>query len=73
MDAEKIASQQIARAAAEGVAIALAARNFPDDLEAGRPIVVGFFPKELYAVTLEQDVASGQFTVKNIEPHQIDR
>ncbi|WP_335935067.1 hypothetical protein [Streptomyces sp. PTD5-9] len=70
MDAQRIAPEQIARAAAEGVAIALAARNISGDIESLRPVVAGYFPDALFEVTLERDAATGGFQVRNIEPHQ---
>lgn len=70
MDAETIASEQLARAAAQGVAIALAARNFSGDLGSTGPIVAGRFPRDLFEVTLERDATSGVFAVKSIRPHQ---
>ncbi|MEU2027143.1 hypothetical protein ABZ565_34205 [Streptomyces sp. NPDC016469] len=70
MNTEKISPDQIARAAAEGVAIALAARNIPGDIESRGPIVAGFFPEALFEVMLERDAATGGFQVNSIEPYQ---
>lgn len=69
MDVDRIPAEQIARAAAQGVAIALSARNFSGDLEARGPIVMGNFPEELFQVSLERD-ASGGFVVKSIQPYR---
>ncbi|WP_330324577.1 hypothetical protein [Streptomyces pseudovenezuelae] len=70
MNSETIASEQLAKAAAQGIAIALAAREFSGDLESEGPIVAGHFPKNMFEVTLERDAASGEFAVKNIQPQQ---
>ncbi|MGX2993032.1 hypothetical protein JNUCC64_01855 [Streptomyces sp. JNUCC 64] len=69
---ERIAPDQVAKAAAEGVAIALAARNFSDDVEARGPILVGYFPDALFEVSFARDEVTGQFAVQNIQPRQFN-
>jgi hypothetical protein len=73
MSDERIAPEHIARAAAEGVAIALAARNMPSDIESRGPVVAGYFPDALFEVMLERDATTGGFQVKSIEPHRPGR
>lgn len=71
--AERIKAEQIARAAAQGVAIALSARSVSgdlDDLGTLGPIVMGNFPEELFEVTLERDAASGEISVKSLRPQK---
>ncbi|MEU4039081.1 hypothetical protein [Streptomyces collinus] len=70
MNDEAIGPEQIARAAAEGVAIALAARNVPSDLEFQGPIVAGNFPHALFEVRLERNEANGGIQVRSVEPYK---
>ncbi|MEV7442807.1 hypothetical protein AB0O22_16895 [Streptomyces sp. NPDC091204] len=75
MSAEQILPEELARAAAEGVAIALGARNAPDDMEPLSIIVGGTFPghgghPKLFEVTLKGDANAGGFQVEAIQPHQ---
>jgi hypothetical protein len=70
MGPENINAEQVARAAAQGVAIALSARQESDDLNfgLGGPIVMGYFPDNMFEVSLERDTASGEITVKSLQP-----
>lgn len=69
MGTENINAEQVARAAAQGVAIALSARQGSDDLSLGlRPIVMGYFPDNMFEVSLERDTASGEITVRSLQP-----
>ncbi|MEU9210643.1 hypothetical protein AB0D27_22470 [Streptomyces sp. NPDC048415] len=70
VNAKSIGAEQIARAAAEGVAIALAARNVAEDLEFGGPIVAGQFPDALFEVSLQRDEVTGAVQVRGIQPYQ---
>lgn len=68
MGTENINPEQVARAAAQGVAIALSARQRSDDLSFGlRPIVMGYFPDNMFEVSLERDTTSGEITVKSLQ------
>jgi hypothetical protein len=69
MTIENINAEQIARAAAQGVAIALSAREGIDDPNFGLgPIVMGRFPEDMFEVTLERNATSGEITVKSLQP-----
>ncbi|MEV0530971.1 hypothetical protein [Kitasatospora sp. NPDC050463] len=72
MSAERIEPKQLAAAAAQGVAIAIAARHRAGEFDISRPIVAGFFPEELFEVTLAQSF-DGQFAVKNVQPLKAPR
>ena len=65
MTAEKIEAQDLAYAAAEGVAIALAARG-ASSLRG--PIIVGM-PAELFEVAFERSAESGRFAVAQVQRH----
>lgn len=70
VDEETIAPENLAMAAAQGVAIALAAREASVDLASAGHIVAGRFPRDLFEVMLERDTASGVVKVKSIQPYQ---
>ncbi|MFD0277881.1 hypothetical protein ACFVHB_28790 [Kitasatospora sp. NPDC127111] len=66
MNSKRIEPHLLATAAAQGVAIALAARDLPGEFDLSEPIIAGRFPSELFEVTLAQ--VDGQFAVKNVQP-----
>ncbi|MEU1283399.1 hypothetical protein [Kitasatospora sp. NPDC005856] len=71
MTAKRIEPHMLANAAAQGVAIALAARGVPDEFDFSEPIIAGRFPTDLFQVTLEQ--VDGGFAVKDVQPFTAQR
>ncbi|WP_030723173.1 hypothetical protein [Streptomyces sp. NRRL F-2580] len=72
MNAKQISPKQLAAAAAQGVAIAIAARQASGEFDISRPVVAGFFPEELFEVTLAQSF-DGQLAVENVQPLKTPR
>jgi hypothetical protein len=65
MTTVKVDAKQVARFAAQGVAIALAARTETPEFRGPFHIICGI-PKEIFEVTLEADAAGG-FKVASVQ------